>query len=79
MSEKEALELMAERDDAEEALSQAFYLVTGRSPEWSNSFGFTEALQEIEDSVNVLKARVKQLQHPRPAFVARARAMESSE
>lgn len=48
-----------ERDEAEEAMSQAYYLVTGRSPEWSNIFGYTEALEEISDAVALLKAVAK--------------------
>ena len=46
---------ITERDAAQEAMSQAFYLVTGRSPEWSNLFGYAEALEEIGDAVAVLK------------------------
>lgn len=34
--ERSIEQLVTERDDAEQALSQAYYLVTGRSPEWSN-------------------------------------------
>lgn len=53
--EKSELELIDERDGAEEALSQAFYLVTGRSPEWSNLFGHDQAHMEISETVNLLK------------------------
>lgn len=56
-----------ERDDAEEAMSQAYYLVTGRSPEWSNVFGYPEALNEIRDAITVLKAT---LATPAPAVVS---------
>lgn len=48
-------EVIDQRDAAEEALSHAYYLVTGRSPEWSNLFGHTEALEEIEDSCALLR------------------------
>jgi hypothetical protein len=51
-----------ERDAAEQAMSQAYYLVTGNSPEWSNNFGYTEALQEIEDCLLLLKTAAKQNQ-----------------
>jgi hypothetical protein len=44
-----------ERDAAEQAMSQAYYLVTGRSPEWSNNFGYAQALEEISSAVAVLK------------------------
>jgi len=47
--------LIDERDRAEEALSQAYYLVIGRSPEWSNLFGHAEALEEIEEACEVLR------------------------
>lgn len=54
-------QMMAERDDAEEAMSQAYYIVTGRSPEWSNMFGYKEALEEIEDALSVLRQTIKPL------------------
>lgn len=50
----------AERDAAEEALSQAFFLVTGRSPEWSNHFGHIEALAEIEDAQWLLREAARE-------------------
>ena len=48
-------ELIDERDRAEESLSQAYYIVTGRSPEWSNQFGHDQALIEIAETVKLLK------------------------
>lgn len=51
-------QLMTERDEAEEAISQAYFLVTGRSPEWSNLFGHAEALEEIEDALILLRKAV---------------------
>lgn len=48
-------QLMTERDEAEEALSQTYFLVTGCSPEWSNLFGHAEALEEIEDALILLR------------------------
>lgn len=53
--DRETSQLIDERDAAEEALSQAYYLVIGRSPEWSNLFGRTEALEEIEDACTLLR------------------------
>lgn len=50
----------AERDAAEEALSQAFFLVTGRSPEWSNHFGHVEALAEIDDAQRALREAARE-------------------
>jgi hypothetical protein len=40
IEEKSHLQTIDERDRAEEALSQAYFLITGRSPEWSNLFGY---------------------------------------
>lgn len=57
-TEKHLDQTIQERDDAEQALSQAYYLVIGRSPEWSNVFGHKEALQEIEDAVSLLKQSI---------------------
>ena len=48
-------ETIRERDDAEEAMSQAYYLVTGRSPEWSNNFGYEQALEDIKDACELLR------------------------
>lgn len=63
--ERECLEIIDQRDKAEEAMSQAYYIVTGRSPEWSNKFGYDEALEEIGDVVSVLKQAVKANQSKR--------------
>lgn len=52
-------QVIQERDDAEEALSQAYYLVTGRSPEWSNHFGHKEALEEIDEAQRLLRDAAK--------------------
>ena len=55
MSEREILQVIGERDAAEEALSQAYFIVTGRSPEWSNLFGHEQALEDIGDACEVLR------------------------
>jgi len=62
ISENEVEKLITERDAAEEAMSQAYYLVTGNSPEWSNLFGYNEALEDIADGVSGLKQLVKRAQ-----------------
>lgn len=56
--EREMLEVIDQRDRAEEALSQAYFLITGRSPEWSNLFGYDEALEEIDDAQQVLRKSI---------------------
>ncbi len=61
-NDREAEELIDERDEAEEAMSQAYYLVTGRSPEWSNNFGYEQAHEDIAATVNLLKQAVKDQQ-----------------
>jgi hypothetical protein len=55
-------QVIAERDAAEDALSAAFALVTGREPEWSNLFGYPEALAEMREATTV----------PRPASLEAA-------
>jgi hypothetical protein len=57
--EKNDEQIIKERDDAQEAISHAYYLVTGRSPEWSNLFGYKEALEEIEDACYILRDAAK--------------------
>jgi hypothetical protein len=48
-------ETIGQREAAEEAISQAYFLMIGRSPEWSNKFGFTDALEDIEDAQSSLR------------------------
>lgn len=48
--------LIAERDDAEEAIGQAYCIVVGHWPEWSNAFGHDHALEEIKDKIQDLMA-----------------------
>jgi chromosome segregation ATPase len=55
---KEHLQTIDERDRAEETLSQAYFLITGRSPEWSNLFGYDEALEDIDDTQKCLRAEI---------------------
>lgn len=43
---------------AQEAFSQAYYLITGRSPKWSSEFGSPEALQEIDDAQRLLRGEI---------------------
>lgn len=57
--EREIGKLIDERDAAEEALSQAYYLIVGRSPEWSNLFGYKEALADIDDAQSILRETAK--------------------
>lgn len=42
---------LRERDDAEAAISKAYELVTGRQAEWSNLFGYEQALEEISEAL----------------------------
>jgi len=44
-----------ERDAAEEALSRAYVLIVGQSPEWSNNFGHQHALKEIQKTIGELQ------------------------
>ena len=55
-TERQLHQAVTERDEAEQAMSQAYCLVTGRSPEWSNHFGHKEALEEIENAMLLLKS-----------------------
>lgn len=58
-AEAAMLQVIDERDVAAGALSQAYYLVTGRSPAWSNLFGHAEALTDIEDACDMLRLAVR--------------------
>jgi hypothetical protein len=68
---KAHLQTIDERDRAEEALSQAYFLVTGRSPEWSNLFGHDEAIEDIDDAQKSLRAEIKTLEAKNAALKAR--------
>jgi hypothetical protein len=54
-AEAEMLAIIDQRDEAENALSQAYFLVTGNSPEWSNNFGYEQALEDIKDASDALR------------------------
>tara|TARA_R110000824_G_scaffold401032_2_gene610443 strand:- start:18020 stop:18253 length:234 start_codon:yes stop_codon:yes gene_type:complete len=41
-------QVIDERDSAESALSEAYALVMGHAPEWSNLFGYRDAINQIE-------------------------------
>lgn len=56
--EKSESQLVDERDFAEEVISQAYFLITGRSPEWSNLFGYPQALDEIDDAQRLLRQQL---------------------
>jgi hypothetical protein len=47
--------LIDERDDAQEAVSQIYYIVFGHAAEWSNLYGIDNAVEDIIDMVNCLK------------------------
>ncbi len=53
--EREMLRTIDQRDAAEEALSQAYYLITGRSPDWSSVWGFAECIEEIDEAQQLLR------------------------
>ena len=55
----EMLRVLFQRDAALHALCQAYSLVMGRPPKWSNAFGYEDAVAEIGDAVNALKHAVK--------------------
>jgi hypothetical protein len=47
--EKMHEQTICERDDAQECLSNVYFMMTGRSPEWSNKFGYKECLEELTE------------------------------
>ena len=48
-------QLIGERDDAEEALSDMYDAVMGRKPEWSNMFSFSDAIEEVAMRIQQLE------------------------
>lgn len=55
--------LLDDRNRIEQDLSQAYYLVTGKSPAWSDTFGRREALEEIKDTLTVLRKSIPPAQY----------------
>lgn len=51
-----------ERDQAEEAMGEAYALVTGKQAEWSNLFGYNEANREIEFTLKERAEQIEKLQ-----------------
>jgi hypothetical protein len=64
--EREILREIANRDEAEDALSEAFCIVTGEYPEWSSAFGFREALIQIEERMAALEPQEPAAPEPVP-------------
>lgn len=60
MSTQNLESVIIERDEAQQAISQIYYIVFGRSAEWSNTYGIDQAVQDITDAVNALKQHAKQ-------------------
>lgn len=43
--------LIDERDQAEDAMNEAYLLVVGHAPQWNNAFGYGDALEEMRDAL----------------------------
>lgn len=59
--ERAHLQTIDERDRAEEALSQAYYLIKGESPQWSNLFGHEQVLDDIDDAQRCIRSEIATL------------------
>ncbi|MEB8201650.1 ead/Ea22-like family protein [Escherichia coli] len=55
--EKSEEQLISERDHAESALADMYFAATGDSPEWSNWFGFSDAVDAVVDIIADLEAK----------------------
>ena len=49
--EQSVLQVIAERDALEDAISKIYCLVTGDPPEWSSSFHLKHAIADIKDQL----------------------------
>lgn len=56
--ERSELQLIEERDNAEEALADMYQAATGERPEWSNWFGYADAVDAVTDRVAKLEAGI---------------------
>ncbi len=48
LKDKDELHTIDQRDAAEDAISEVYNLVIGRAPEWSNLFGYSDAVAQIK-------------------------------
>ncbi|EOU5903629.1 ead/Ea22-like family protein [Escherichia coli] len=55
--EKSEEQLINERDHAESALGDMYFAATGNRPEWSNWFGFSDAVDAVVDRIADLEAK----------------------
>ncbi|EGP0765482.1 ead/Ea22-like family protein [Escherichia coli] len=55
--EKSEEQLINERDHAESALTDMYFAATGDEPEWSNWFGFSDAVDAVVDRIADLEAK----------------------
>lgn len=55
--EKSEEQLINERDYAESALADMYFAATGDRPEWSNLFGFSDAVDAVVDRIADLEAK----------------------
>lgn len=55
--EKSEEQLISERDHAESALADMYFAATRDRPEWSNLFGFSDAVDAVVDRIADLEAK----------------------
>ncbi|ELH8365272.1 ead/Ea22-like family protein [Salmonella enterica] len=58
--ENSETQLINERDSAESALADMYQAATGERPEWSNMFGFADAVDVVEERLATLEANQSQ-------------------
>ncbi|EAT4435713.1 ead/Ea22-like family protein [Salmonella enterica subsp. enterica serovar Abony] len=58
--ERSETQLINERDYAESALADMYQAATGERPEWSNMFGFANAVDVVEERLATLEANQSQ-------------------
>ncbi|EEK6014725.1 ead/Ea22-like family protein [Salmonella enterica] len=58
--ENSETQLINERDAAESALADMYQAATGERPEWSNMFGFVDAVDVVEERLATLEANQSQ-------------------
>lgn len=60
--------LIQERECAEEALTQAYFVVTERHPEWSSGFGPADALEDMDVTLIQERAEIERLTKERDDY-----------
>ncbi|MBO1362078.1 hypothetical protein J2D73_20075 [Acetobacter sacchari] len=59
--EREITQVIEERDQCEQVISDLYQSVMGEPPEWSNHFGYRDAVEDVTDYVHAIRTKSLEL------------------